>query len=105
MIINLKSEIKMLSFWEMFVNYKFHNFFLTPCFGHKLDKLHLEQKRLVRFLPENINIASTFIIYDDIVSIVSSKKENFGFTLKSEELAQSMKALFEALWTKADKSW
>lgn len=67
-------------------------------------KLHKEQKRIVRFLPEDINISSAFLIYDDNVSIISSKKENFGFTLKSEELAQSMKGIFEALWTKADKS-
>ena len=66
--------------------------------------LHSEQKRLVKFLPQNINISSTFLVYDDTVSIISSKKENFGFTLKSEELAQSIKAIFEALWTKADKS-
>lgn len=67
-------------------------------------KLHKEQKRVVRFLPDDINISSTFLIYDDTVSIISSKKENFGFTLKSEELAQSIKGIFEALWTKADES-
>lgn len=66
-------------------------------------KLHQEQKRIVKYLPENIDIASTFIIYDDIVSIISSKNESFGLTLKSEELAQSMKGLFEALWTKAEE--
>jgi sugar-specific transcriptional regulator TrmB len=66
-------------------------------------KLHSKQKRIVKFLPSDINISSTFIIYDDIVSIISSKKENFGFTIKSEELAQSMKGIFETLWRKADE--
>jgi sugar-specific transcriptional regulator TrmB len=67
-------------------------------------KLHSEQKRAVKFLPPDIDISSTFLIYDDTVSIISSKKENAGFTLKSEELAESMKGIFEALWTKADES-
>lgn len=65
-------------------------------------KLHSEQKRIVKFLPSDIDISSTFIIYDDVVSIISSKKENFGFIIKSEELAQSMKGIFEILWRKAD---
>jgi sugar-specific transcriptional regulator TrmB len=66
-------------------------------------KLHKEQKRVVKYFPENINISSTFLVYDNVVSIISSKKENAGFTLKSEELAESMKGIFEALWTKADE--
>ena len=62
---------------------------------------HKKEKRMVRYLPENISISSTFLIYDDKVSIISSKKEGFGFTLKSEELAESMKGIFEALWRNA----
>lgn len=65
-------------------------------------KKHKEQMREVKYLPEDTVIGSTIIIYDDSVSVISSKRENFAFSLTSKEFSSTMKGLFQALWEKAE---
>lgn len=57
-----------------------------------------EELREVRFLPEDIKISVMIHIYDNKVSVICPKEENFGFTIESENFAKSMKSIFETLW-------
>ncbi|MFH1207212.1 MAG: helix-turn-helix domain-containing protein [Patescibacteria group bacterium] len=58
----------------------------------------VKDKREVRLAPTDFKFSMTMYLYDDIVSIISSRKENFGMIIKSEELAYNQKALFDVLW-------
>ncbi len=57
-----------------------------------------EELREVRFLPEDIKVSVMVQIYDDKVSVICPKEENFGFTIESENFAKSIKSIFETLW-------
>lgn len=54
--------------------------------------------RELRYAPDNMVFSMTMFIYDNKVSLISSKKENFGMIIESKELAWNMNHLFEALW-------
>jgi len=38
------------------------------------------------------------LTYDDKVSLISSRRENFGIIIQSEELSDLMNTLFAVLW-------
>lgn len=40
----------------------------------------------------------TIWTYDDKVSLISSRRENFGIIIQSEELSDLMNTLFAVLW-------
>jgi sugar-specific transcriptional regulator TrmB len=54
--------------------------------------------REVRYAPAGLVFTMTTWIYDDKVAIVSSRRENFGMTIESEEFAQMQQNLFSVLW-------
>ncbi len=54
--------------------------------------------RELRYTPAPMVFSMTMYVYDSKVSLVSSKKENFGMIIESEEFAQNFGHLFEALW-------
>jgi sugar-specific transcriptional regulator TrmB len=54
--------------------------------------------REVRYTPRGLIFTMTTWIYDDKVAIVSSRRENFGMTIQSEELARMQENLFSVLW-------
>jgi HTH-type transcriptional regulator, sugar sensing transcriptional regulator len=41
----------------------------------------------------------TMLVHDDIVSIVASRRENFGLTIESHEFAVMQRNLVETLWS------
>ncbi len=52
-----------------------------------------------RFIPyEKMPISSDIYIYDHTVAIMALRKKIFGVVIESEEIAQSMNALFSLLW-------
>jgi len=57
-----------------------------------------EQKREIRFFPKEIDFSMGFMIYGTKVAFISSKKENFGFIIESQEFAEMLKSLFEFFW-------
>jgi len=63
------------------------------------DKAELRETRI---LPQGFNFKTSLVIYGDSVAIISSKEEDFGFTIYSKELVHFFKAFFEMLW-KASK--
>ncbi len=60
-------------------------------------------KRFVRYLPNEVFYASMIMIYDSKVAMISTKKENFGFIIESQEFAGTLRAHFEYLWKLSSK--
>lgn len=61
-------------------------------------------KRFVRYLPPGIFHAAIVLTYDDKVAMVSTKKENFGFIIQSQEFADTFQAYFEFIWGLGSKT-
>ncbi|MEA1926252.1 MAG: helix-turn-helix domain-containing protein [Patescibacteria group bacterium] len=59
---------------------------------------HEKQLREIRYAPASISFASTLFIFDNKVIFISSKKENFGLMIESEEYRDVMTNLFNVLW-------
>lgn len=51
--------------------------------------------------PKNLRIPGMIEIYDNSVAMMSTKKENFGFIIESEEFAALMKQIFEIIWNQS----
>jgi len=62
---------------------------------------HKEQLRNVRFSEEQTKFNSSFLTYDDIVIILTSREELLSVQIRSYDLVQAIKSLFELLWEKA----
>ena len=54
--------------------------------------------RELRYTPPGLVFTMTTWIYDEKVAIISSRRENFGMTIESEELARMQENLFSVLW-------
>jgi sugar-specific transcriptional regulator TrmB len=54
--------------------------------------------REVRHAPEHIILAMTSYIYDDKVAIISSKREDYGMIIQSQDFANLHAAMFDGLW-------
>lgn len=57
-----------------------------------------EWKRSIRYMPLNVELASTLSIWDDHVAIISNKEENYTTLITSRDFATTMKTLFDSLW-------
>lgn len=57
-----------------------------------------EELRETRYLPKDFNLETTIGIYNDKVAFFSSKKDNIGFIIKSEEFSKTIKSFFDQLW-------
>lgn len=57
-----------------------------------------KEMRSVRLAPDNFVFPLTMYIYDNKVSLMSTKRENFSLIIESREFMQTQKALFDALW-------
>lgn len=57
-----------------------------------------EDLRELRHAPEGAVFTMTTWTYDDKVSIIASRREDFGMIVESEEFAEMMRHLFAALW-------
>ena len=63
----------------------------------------VELKREIRIAPKNINFSLGYAIYANTVRFISSQKENYGFLIESQEMAEMMKQQFEIIWTTSKK--
>lgn len=57
-----------------------------------------EDRRSLRYAPNSMVFSMTTYLYDNKVVLISSKKENFGMIIESEEYHQTMSHMFDALW-------
>jgi len=58
--------------------------------------------RELRYTPPGVVFTMTTWIYDEKVAIVSSRRENFGMTIESEEFARMQENLFSILWAASE---
>ena len=54
--------------------------------------------RKVKILPSNIDQTLGYCIYGTKVAFISSIRENYGFIIDSQELAQTLKSQFDYFW-------
>jgi len=66
-------------------------------------KQHKKQKREVRYLPSEIELGSSIIIFDDKVALITTKKENLGILLCSKDYSKTFKSWFEFIWKNSKK--
>ena len=57
-----------------------------------------ELKREIRYVPKGTQFDMGYNICGNTVCFVSSKRENFGFLVESDELAQTLSTQFDLLW-------
>lgn len=57
-----------------------------------------EQKRELRYAPQDMIFSMTTYLYDAKVGLISTQKENFGMIIESKEFYQTMNNLFKSLW-------
>lgn len=57
-----------------------------------------KERRELRYAPSNLLFSMTTYIYDNKVAILSTRQENFGMIIESDEFATHQRNLFEALW-------
>jgi len=65
---------------------------------------HKEQLRDVRYAPKDLIFNMAVLIYDDKTAFISSKRENFGFVVQSQEFTDYQKSIFEKIWQLSRKS-
>jgi sugar-specific transcriptional regulator TrmB len=58
-----------------------------------------ENLRTVRYAPKGFATPYTIYIFGKKVAFVSTKKDLFGFIVESADLAISMKAMFDVVWS------
>ena len=58
-----------------------------------------ELKRDVRIAPAGLDFSMGYAIYGNTVRFVSNQKENFGFLVESQELADTMRSQFKVIWS------
>lgn len=59
---------------------------------------HTEQKRDVRYAPDDIQLDATIILFDDYVGLITTKKENIGILIQSNDLSKTHSSWFDYIW-------
>lgn len=62
-----------------------------------------KHKRKIRFLPKKYTFSLTYALYENKAFFISSKRENFGFLIESQEFIEMMNMQFEILWSIAEE--
>ena len=65
-------------------------------------RIESEFKREIRIAPKGVDFSLGYTIYGNTVRFLSSSKENFGFLVKSPELAEMMKSQFKVVWDSSE---
>ncbi len=67
----------------------------------KIEFLSGEEKYLrhIRYLPNYIDLKSSIYIYENNIGIISTVHEGSAFIIYSPDLAQSLKKIFEFMWS------
>lgn len=86
----VKSNIRLQAIWpkEQIPSPKTHSFL----------SMAKELKRDVRIAPANVDFSMGYAIYGNTVRFISNQKENFGFLVESQELADMMRGQFKVIW-------
>ncbi|MFQ5935313.1 MAG: TrmB family transcriptional regulator [Acidiferrobacterales bacterium] len=57
-----------------------------------------KEKRIVRHVSEELAFPMTMYMYDDKVTVISSKEEEFALIIQSREFSEMQKKLFLLIW-------
>jgi len=60
---------------------------------------HLRELREARFLPRELTFRTSMMCWDDTVAFFTTKAEGLAWTVQSATLAETMRQLFELLWS------
>lgn len=63
-----------------------------------------KEKRIVRYVSEELAFPITMYMYDDKVTLISSKEEEFALIIQSHELSEMQKKLFLLIWRSLEKN-
>jgi sugar-specific transcriptional regulator TrmB len=69
-----------------------------------LAKKYITKKadlREIRHVSDDLAFPITMYVYDDKITIISSKQENFALIIRSNELSQMQRKLFDLFWKDA----
>ena len=92
------------SYWQQRVSLGILTRGIIPKTNQAVERFNAERNRQelrdLRFLtPEQYHFANEIDIYDDTVGIISLSQENeHGIIIRSRSIAESFRAVFEALW-------
>jgi len=67
-------------------------------------KRHKEQLRDLKFSENLKDFTASLLTYDDIVIIITSQEEILSIQIRSHNLSQAIKILFDQLWQKASNA-
>ena len=59
--------------------------------------------REAKFLPRELTFRSSFMVWDDTVAFFTPKDEGLAWTVRSPALAETLRQLFELLWSVSRK--
>jgi len=59
---------------------------------------HAKQLREIKFISDDAAIKPYMCIYDNKVSVISTREEKIGFIIESKEFADAQKAIFDMIW-------
>jgi sugar-specific transcriptional regulator TrmB len=67
----------------------------------KKDWIETQQQDLreVRLLPAGISVPGMIFAYDDKVAVITPEEDGLGFIITSKTFSQSIKNIFDLLWT------
>ena len=68
-------------------------------FGEDYLRRQKDEFKEVRFLPEDLETPVLILIYGKKVGVICSLEEGFSFIIESEDFSQTMKLIFETLWS------
>lgn len=57
-----------------------------------------EDKREIRYVPDDLAFPVSIYMFDDYLAIISSKDEAFSLLIQSQELSRMQKKIFDLLW-------
>ena len=63
-----------------------------------------KEKRIVRYVSDELAFPMTMYMYDDKVTLISSKEEEFALIIQSRELSEMQKKLFLLIWKSLEKN-
>ncbi len=59
--------------------------------------------REVRFAPETFKSPLYLMIYGKKIAFITSKEENFGLIVDSEDFTKTMKSMFDVIWANSER--
>lgn len=86
----IKNNISVHAIWPQNQKVEIEN---HPYFGTGKEFL-----REIRIAPKHIDFHMGYWIYGNKIVFISSARENFGFIIQSQEMAQMLKTQFELFW-------